>query len=227
MNYSTKYAILTKLPLLQGISGKDLAYLEEKLKLDVEEFPALKTPLFLQDSPCTHLIFLIEGQLKRIYQSTDKTYRFITYIDAPAVIEAYRLFGLNNTYSASYQPSSDVQMICIRKYDVSTYLLKTDIFRLNFLNHISSVCGHMEHLLLPHSAMDVKQKFFFFLKQHLKNEENKVTLEIKMVDLAKYLGERRLTVSQLLNKLQEENLLHIGRAHINIPDLQKLFNQEL
>ena len=42
-----------------------------------------------------------------------------------------------------------------------------------------------------------------------------------MDDLARYIGETRLTVSRLLNRWQEEELIRLGRGKFVIYDIRK------
>ena len=61
ISLTQKYELLTKLPLLQGISGKELAHIESVIGMEVNEVPPMSRPLIRQNDPCTHLIFLTTG----------------------------------------------------------------------------------------------------------------------------------------------------------------------
>ena len=43
-----------------------------------------------------------------------------------------------------------------------------------------------------------------------------------MTDLARYIGERRLTVSQILNRWQDEGSIRLGREHFTVFDIKAL-----
>ena len=63
------YALLTRLPLLQGISSTELLHLEDVLRLDIDELPASRLPIIRQGDLCTQLLWLVEGELLREHQS--------------------------------------------------------------------------------------------------------------------------------------------------------------
>ena len=65
MDISTKYRILTHLPLLQGLSGQDLARLEESHGLEMELIPSSSVALLNQGDVCTHLILVATGVLRK------------------------------------------------------------------------------------------------------------------------------------------------------------------
>ena len=44
---STRYALFTRLPLLQGISSRELLGWEEALRLDIDELPSSNLPIIL------------------------------------------------------------------------------------------------------------------------------------------------------------------------------------
>ena len=61
ISITEKYELLTKLPLLQGLSGKELAHIESMIGLEVNEVPTMNRPIILQNDPCSHLVFLTTG----------------------------------------------------------------------------------------------------------------------------------------------------------------------
>ena len=68
---STRYALFTRLPLLQGVSSRELLGWEEALRLDIDELPASCLPLIRQGDTCSTLLYLVEGTLQREFRSPD------------------------------------------------------------------------------------------------------------------------------------------------------------
>ena len=114
ISLTQKYELLTKLPLLQGISGKELAHIESVIGMEVNEVPTMKRPLIRQNDPCTHLIFLTTGKMMRQYESDDGLYHTKNMINAPALLEPYNLYGLDCRFRYSYTPLQDVTIITIK-----------------------------------------------------------------------------------------------------------------
>ena len=213
------YALLTRLPLLQGISSTELLHLEEVLRLDIDELPASKLPVIRQGDPCTQLLWLVEGEVLREHQSVFSTR---SSLQAPAVIELDRLFGLYTTYEHTYWATTDVKILSIRKSLINSHLMKSEVFRLNLLNALSAISQKRALALLPRQPGTAEEKLRHFISTLFPECKGEVEVIIKMQELARYLGERRLTVSDILNHWDEEGTIRLGRGHFTIPDIGAL-----
>ena len=219
------YALLTRLPLLQGISSTDLLNWEDALRLDIDELPASKLPLIRQGDNCTQLLFLVEGELLREYRSEDGIYVTRSYLEGPAVIEVDRLFGLYPTYEYTYYAKTDIKFLSIRKTLLSSHMMKSEVFRLNLLNALSACAQKRAIALLPHQSGTAEERLKHFLGKIFLDCEGEVELIIQMKDLAQYIDETRLTISHLLNKWEHEGSIQLGRGHFIIHDIQTLLNK--
>ena len=217
---STRYALFTRLPLLQGISSRELLGWEDALRLDVDELPASNLPLIRQGDTCSHLLYLVEGELQREHQSPDGTYATRSTQKAPTVIEIDRLFGLTPTYEYTYCAKTDVKMLGIRKSLIGSHLMKSEVFRLNLLNSLSAIAQKRAAALQPSQLDDAENRLRHFIGTLFRDCEGEVELLIHMKELARYIGERRLTVSRLLNKWNKEGIIRLGRGHFTIYNIQ-------
>lgn len=217
-----RYLLLTRLPLLQGISSTELLNWEDILRLDFDELPASKLPLIRQGDNCSQLLYLVEGELLREHRSADGLYVTRSRLKAPAVIEVDRLFGLTPTYQHTYFAGTDVKMLGIRKSLIGSHLMKSEVFRLGLLNTLSAISQKRAAALLPHQLDNAEKRLLHFLARIFPDAEGEVELVIKMTDLARYIGERRLTVSQILNRWQDEGSIRLGREHFTVFDIKAL-----
>lgn len=222
ISLTKKYELLTKLPLLQGLSGKELAHIESVIGMEVNEVPTMKRPLIRQNDPCTHLIFLTTGKLVRQYESDDGLYTTRTIIQAPALLEPYNLYGLDCRFRSSYTPLQDVSIITVKKRDVMQHLMKIDIFRINYFNLLSAIIHKKESLLQPQCNLTVNQKIGTFLRRQFIDCEEQGEVAIKMTDLAEYIGETRLNTSRALNQMEEAHMIELKRSLIVILDVKRL-----
>lgn len=221
---STRYALFTRLPLLQGISSKELLNLEDVMRLDWDEFPASPMPLIRQGDQCSHLLYLVEGELQREHYSADGTYATRSRLKAPAIIEVDRLFGLTPTYEYTYRAKTDVKMLSIRKALIGSHLMKIEVFRINMLNRLSAIAQKRATALLPHQLERAEERLRHFIRALFPDCEGEVELVILMTELARYINEPRLTVSKILNKWEKEGRISLGRGHFTIYDIQTLLN---
>lgn len=223
---STRYALFTRLPLLQGVSSRELLGWEEALRLDIDELPASRLPLIRQGDTCTTLLYLVDGTLQREYRSPDGTYATRSLLKAPAVIEVDRLFGLTPTYEYTYRAKTDVKMLSIRKPLLGSHLLKSEVFRLNLLNTLSACAQKKANALLPHKMGTAEERLRHFIANLFSEGEGEVELIIRMKELAQFTGETRLTISQILNQWAERGSILLGRGHFVIHDIQSFLNNK-
>lgn len=210
------YELWTRLPLFQGISSTELLNWEEVLRLDTDELPASALPIICQGETCSQLLWLVEGILEREHLSADSTYTTRSQLKGPAVIEVDRLFGLIPVYEYTYRAKTDVKMLSIGKSQISSHLMKSLVFRFNLLNALSACAQRRAEALRPCQLDSAKERMEHFLGKLFPDNKDNVELIIKMKDLARYIGERRLTVSQILNQWHEEGRIRLGRGHFII-----------
>jgi CRP-like cAMP-binding protein len=222
ISLTQKYELLTKLPLLQGLSGKELAHMESVIGMEVNEVPVMKKPIICQNDPCTHLIFLTTGKMLRQYQSEDGQYITKSIIMAPTILEPQNLYGLDCRFDCSYTPLQDVSFISVKKRDVMQHLMKADIFRINYMNLLSAIIRRKNEQLRPTSNLTVKQKIINFLQRQFSDCDGQAEIFIKMTALANFIGETRLNTSRALNQLEDEKTIQLKRSLIVIPEAGKL-----
>lgn len=226
ISLTQKYELLTKLPLLQGISGKELAHIESVIGMEVNEVPPMSRPLIRQNDPCTHLIFLATGKMMRHFKSDDGLFQTKSVLQAPTILEPHNLYGLDCRFRCSYTPLQDVSIITVRKGDVMQQLMKTEIFRINYFNLLSAIIHKKEAQLQPQQNLTISQKITGLLQRLFADCNGPVEIAIKMTDLANYIGETRLNTSRELNRLEKENLIELKRSLIVIPEIGKFKNDK-
>lgn len=219
---SKRYALLTRLPLLQGISSQELLEWEDALRLDLDEFPASSLPLIRQGDICSSLLCLMEGELKREYRSPDGIYTAVSHLQAPAIIEIDRLYGLTPSYEHTYSATTDVTLLNIRKQWINSHLMKSEVFRLNLLNNLSACAQRKANALKPTQTDSAESRIRCLLGTIFHDSKGQAELSIQMKELARYISASRLATSQVLNKWNDEGLICLGREHFTIPDLQAL-----
>lgn len=226
ISLTQKYELLTKLPLLQGINGKELAHIESVIGMEVNEVPPMSRPLIHQNDPCTHLIFLATGKMMRHFKSDDGLFQTKSVLQAPTILEPHNLYGLDCRFRCSYTPLQDVSIITVRKGDVMQQLMKTEIFRINYFNLLSAIIHKKEVQLQPQQNLTISQKITGLLQRLFADCNGPVEIAIKMTDLANYIGETRLNTSRELNRLEKENLIELKRSLIVIPEIGKFKNDK-
>ena len=102
------------------------------------------------------------------------------------------------------------------------HLMKSDIFRINYFNMLSSIIQKKEDLLQPLRHHTVKQKILQFLRREFAEQDGQVEIYIKMTVLADYISETRLNTSRALNELEDAKIVELKRSLIVIPDMGRI-----
>jgi CRP-like cAMP-binding protein len=154
-------------------------------------------------------------------ESADKTFTMIERVEAPYLIEPQILFGLNQTYHSSYYAVTEVNIITIAKSAILGELMNYEIFRLNYMNVISSRAQSMQSKIWHGHFDHIEDRILNFIYMHVDRPAGEKALKIKMEDLALYLDETRLNVSKALNNMQKLGILTLKRGEISIENLPK------
>ena len=210
------------MPLLQGLSGQDLARLEEIHGLEVETIPSSPQPLLNQGDACTHLLLVANGVLRRKHVSQDGRLRLAANQHSPLAVEPESLYGLHCHYHNSYYAETDLQVITVRKADVGKCLMNVPVFRYNLLNYLSAVTHKQTMMMVPCPPRTVVGKFLHLFEILCREDDSEISMSVKMTDLALYLEETRLTVSRMLNRLASQQVIELARSTINLRSLNKL-----
>ena len=219
---TTIFDTLLQLPLFQGLAMEDFTSILEKVKLHFAKQKAGEI-LAQESMPCDKLIFILNGSVAMTTTSTDRLYSLTEYFEAPYLIEPQSLFGLYTTYSAKYTATTLVNSISIDKTSILNELLKYDIFRLNYLNMVSSQLQILSKSIWSPMPDKVEARICYFIRTHLKRIQGTKSLKIKMEDLATIVNDTRNGVSKALNGMQDKGLLELHRGEIVIPAAEKLF----
>ena len=175
MDISTKYRLLTRMPLLQGLSGQDLARLEDSHGLEMEVIPPSRVPLLNQGDACTHLILVASGKVLRRQTTPDGKLTLSACMMPPVAIEPENLYGLQCHFHSSYYAESEPQIISIRKNDVDKILMSAPIFRYNLLNYLSAITHKQTMLMMPSPPRSVSQKFLHLLETVCREDDSRPT----------------------------------------------------
>ncbi|WP_298072635.1 Crp/Fnr family transcriptional regulator [uncultured Bacteroides sp.] len=219
---NTIFDILLQLPLFQGFAVEDFTRILEKVKLHFAKQKTGET-LVQEGTPCDRLIFILNGNIAATTKSVQEHYSLTEYFEAPYLIEPQSLFGLYTTYSARYTATTPINSISINKEAVINDLLKYEIFRLNYLNIVSSQLQLLNKSTWGYTPDNIEARISNFIRTHLKRLQGSKSLKIKMEDLATIVNDTRNGVSKALNNMQDKGLLELHRGEIVIPAAEKLF----
>lgn len=216
-----RYDTLAALPLFLGMDGSSLAAFCK------EEHPAAElvrsgTVIAAKDSLCRTLAIIISGDITVATPDSHGLCILEERMPGYGVVEPQRLFGLHNAYLRTYTAASQCQVLRLPKQTVVSRLLADEVFRLNFMNLVSSVAQRAESLLSPAAARTPEERLAAYVLARSLRPAGEKTLRVKMTDLAAALHVSRLTLSRTLHSLRERGLAEFTRTVIVIPSLEKI-----
>lgn len=217
----TMYDNLLLLPLFQGLSKNDMTTIIEKVKLHFLSFREGET-IIRQGDSCDQLCFLLNGEIKVQTKDTNHGFSLSEILKEPVIIEPQSLFGMQTSYTASYLAHTPVSVLSIDKSFIFSELSNHEIFRINYLNILSSRNQLAYQKLWNTHIGTLSQKFVNFFSLRCQLQEGEKTLHITMEDLANLIGETRINLSRLLNELQDKELVQLKRKEIFIPRFEKM-----
>lgn len=213
--------LLASLPLLQGVSAADVAQILDHVGYELWKTTAGKR-IILQGDTCHYLTFLVEGNLQADCRSADDRYTFTETLQAPLVVEPDVLYGIQRQYACTYTTTSDCVVLTLPKNDVNQMLATIEVFRLNYLNLLSTLAIRRREATQPQEGASLRSRLIRFLANHASQPSGHKRFAIRMSDIGDYLGVSRVLISDALHELADEQLLSIGRGGIEIPALERL-----
>ena len=217
----TMFDTLLQLPLFQGLAHEDFTTILGKVKLHFTRHKSGEK-LCQSGQPCSQLLFLLKGEAAISIPSTSDAYHLIEQVQAPYLIEPYSLFGMNTCYKATCQAMGDADTVSIDKSCLLAHLFKYEIFRLNYMNMVCNRAQILSTHLRTMPPSRLEDRFTHFLLTHCERPQGAKTLKIKMEQLGLILNEGRMSISKMLNDLQEQGLVSLRRGEIYIPQLEAL-----
>ena len=178
--------------------------------------------LVKKGAACGQLVFILNGEIASSTSSTDNSYTFTEFFQAPYLIEPQALFGMNTCYVSTHVARTEVHIVTISKAFVMNDLFRYEIFRLNYMNIISNRAQTCYNRLWAKVPDKLEARIANFILSHIERPSGEKILKIKMEELADTINDTRLSVSKALNGMQEEGLLTLHRGEIVIPDAERL-----
>lgn len=223
MSKISKYETLLGLPLFQGMSRNDIGQVAETVGLSFTKYAKGKKIINSGDA-CKGFVILIRGEAILRASSDSYTYSVEEFVSQPMVIQPERLFGLTQRYTVSFTSNSECTLIYVKKEDVLYLLDNYEIFRLNFINMLSTVGQKLAGMPWHNRPEEVKTKIIYFFKTHCIYPAGDKVFYISMQQLACEVGESRLNVSKALNHLHEKGFINLRRCMIHVIGMERMIS---
>lgn len=217
------YNKLVALPLFVGMSKVDLEAVISKTKFDFRKAEAGDT-IVKEGSRSGQLLLLIDGDVIVSTSSDDHGYSVEEITKAPYAIQPECTFGLTQLYTSTITALTPCNLICIDKKETHHLTDKSLIFRLNFLNSLSTAYQKKKQLIWKSVPETLEQRIIRFFVDHCTHPAGHKVFHIKRTRLAAEVNANREQVSDVLHAMDVAGIIQLCRGRIEIPSIEQLIN---
>lgn len=216
------FETLLQLPLFQGLAHDDFTHILAKVQMHFMKHKAGEKIATAQ-TPCNQLIFVLKGEVCSTTTAAEGNYALHEYFEAPCLLEAHSLFGMQQHYTATYTAKSEVHTVSISKQLAITHLFSYEIFRMNYQNIVSNRAQLLRcRLWSTPQDCSCEGRILHFITSRCERCTGEKHLKVKMEDLAHLLNDTRPAISRALNNLKEKGVVELKRGEIIIPAIENL-----
>ena len=178
-----------------------------------------------QGEEYTSLYILIEGEIKTVMTDEKGDFMHIEDIKAPLPMATGFLFAGNNKSPVSAIAKKECKLVCIPKENVFSLMQNYDAFMYAILASISNKVQFLSEKLRLTSLRTIKAKLAYYL---LKESQGECSFHLKASkqEIAKLFGVSRQALTNVMNQLHDEEIIHMQRRKIEIMNralLKKMF----
>ena len=213
---------LMQLPLFQGASLEQITAIAEKYPLHFLKFADGETIVNTGDC-CDHVRFIISGSVTVSVSSSIRQLRFEHTLNAPEVMGAGYLFGLDNTYPYTATAKGACGILQLRKSDYVTILQSDRVFLFNILNYLSIAKQKRVLSLKMITKANIAERLAMTVATLTTQSSTDITLHYCQKDLCSLLGVHRNTLVTTLQHLADEGLIEYTADQIRFIAPRRLF----
>lgn len=215
------YETLLSLPLFQGVSRNNLLELTEKTPFHFLKFKNGST-IFQAGDQCTHIRFLISGEITLTMQCENKRVQFVQTLVAPNVIGPDYLFGRNAMYPFSATAKGQCGVLQILKADYMNMLQSDRIFLFNILNVLSRNAQKPISNMLSSKHGTIAERLSMLVSSVMHDGAKEFKIVYRQKDLCTLLGSQRTSFVNALEQLKEEGAIDYTNTEITVLDPHKM-----
>ncbi len=215
---------LLLLPLFQGIGRGEFLEIAERIRIGFHKVSGRQV-IVEQDELCTHLVFVLHGDVCVSRESDSHSYCLTEWFQQPMVIQPEALFGLSTRYSRRFSVRHSAEILKVEKAAVRDILFYYPTFRINYLNLVSTQMQQAARQLWRPWPETLPARFTHFMALRCLRPAGQKELTVKMSDLAAELNSPRINVSRMLHGLEERELIELERGRIFVPAMEQLLQK--
>ncbi len=215
------YQQLMQLPLFQGVGTEKIAGLVEKIPFHFLKFHN-GDAIISQGDPCTHVKFVVSGQVKTETQFRHLKVTMHQTLSAPNVIGPNFLFGRDTTAPYTVTAHDTCGILQLLKSDYLKVLQSDKVFLFNILNYLSLTSQKANTSLLAIQRGTVREKLAFLIEMMVSHKSSDIELTYQQKDLCRLLSTQRNALVRALEEMAEQRLIEYTSTRLRVLDKKSL-----
>jgi CRP-like cAMP-binding protein len=220
---NSMYQQLMQLPLFQGVSTEKITALVEKLPFHFLKYRGGEQ-VFAAGEPCTHIKFIVSGQVKLEHAFSQLRITFNQSLSSPHVLAADYLFGKETAYPFTATANGPCGILQLRKGDYIKMLNTDKVFLFNILNYLSSGSQRCVSSIQAIQDGTVAERLALMIDSLTLPGATDVEFHYKQKDFCVLLGTQRTTLIASLDRLCDMEIIEYDTNELHVLDVRRLID---
>jgi CRP/FNR family transcriptional regulator len=184
---------------------------------------------FGSDKTLHTFYFVVSGRIKMYKLNPDNGNEFILYLNAPGDIFDVICLLDGKPHDIQMEALDDVTLLAAPIDIVRNWILKHPSFNKIFLPYLADKFRKMEEKANDLALLDTWTRtlklFIRHTKASLHGSELKLINNLSHSEIAKIIGTSKNVINRHIQRLKNDNILHVDRKHIEIKNLEGLLHK--
>lgn len=213
--------VLLSLQLFSGASTQKIQQIVGKHKFHFLKYTDGEQMIAAGD-PCTHLRFVISGQVRSTIESPDLRIRVSQTISSPNVIAPDFFFGRTTTYPCSVKALGTAGIVDIEKSEYLKIIESDPVFLFNFLNLLSVDAQQGLQGVMCLTSGDLRKRIAYWILALTQKGGTDIEMECKQRDLYTVFGVPRQSLIAALTDMRLNGAITFSPGLIKVESREEL-----
>lgn len=213
--------VLLSLQLFSGASTQKIQQVVGKHKFHFLKYTDGEQ-LIAAGDPCTHLRFVISGQVRSTIESPDSRIRVSQTISAPNVIAPDFFFGRTTSYPCSVKALGAAGIVDIEKSEYLKIIESDPVFLFNFLNLLSVDAQQGLQGVMSLTSGDLRKRISYWILALTQKGGTDIEMECKQRDLYTVFGVPRQSLIAALTDMRLNGAITFSPGLIKVESREEL-----
>jgi len=209
------------LPLFGGVTYEKMLEIIGNTKFHFLKY--LEGDAFIKEGdPCTHLKFIISGQVRVSIANSDRRFTVSQTLRAPDVVAPEYIFGRSTEYPCTVTALCPTGILQISKVDYMKILNSDPIFLINYLNMLSTNAQKAVDGILSIATGSLEERIAFWIVALTQRGGTDITMTCRQRDLYSLFGVQRSSFIATLDSMKSRGLIDYSSTEIRINNRRDL-----